>query len=221
MDLEDEIADEMGDDTDTDTETPADDDTEQTEEQAAEEQPAEEQEPDSRAIIEQRDREWERVTKYLAKNLGEIEQDDAVNYVECPVCRAFGTPGFVLPQPPPPEVLGVLHQWLGMRPNDEYRADDYSRECPKCDGLGETLTGSKVPGRDKLPCYDCQGDGWIAVGEERRKDRLVTPNGASFLATEAPAIGYAPPQLDSEVPPEVAALREQGYTVIAPFVHNP
>lgn len=175
-------------------------------------------EPDSEALIEERTKEWERVTKYLARNLGEIEGDDAIHYVECPVCRAFGTPGFVVPGPVPQEIHGVLYEWLNIRPNEEYRTDEYSKQCPHCDGLGEVLTGSKVAGRDKLPCIDCQGDGWIATGEQRRKDRLFASNGASHTAVEAPLEGYTPPSAPDDVPAEVAALRAAGYTVLPPFV---
>jgi len=174
-------------------------------------------EPDSLAANEERMKEWDRVTRYLAKNLGDIEGDDAINYLECPACRAFGTPGFVLPIPPPPEVHGALLAWLGMRPNDEYAKDNYSRECDECHGLGETLSGSKVAGRDKLVCYRCGGNGWVPVGDERGAGNALFTNGAASVESGAGA-GAAPSYMpDGTEPPEVAALRERGFVVIAPM----
>jgi hypothetical protein len=201
-----------------DTDTGEADDTEQDAPEADDDEGSDDGEPDSLAVAEERAKEWDRVSRYLAKNVGDIEGDDAIHKVECPCCRSQGTPGYLDPRiQADPEIIGPILSWFGMRPQDDYANDNYSRECDECHGLGETLSGSKVPGRDKLVCFRCKGNGWVPVGDERGAGLGLFGNGATSLtaAVDAtPAPSYMP---DGTEPPEVAALRERGYAVIPPL----
>jgi len=213
---EEQVADANEDGDHDDTAEPLDTD----DEEAAEEDTAPEPdgEPDSFALVEAHQKEWDRVRKYLAKNLGEIEGDNATHYLECPWCNGFGTPGFVLPEAPPVEVQAAMMSALNIRPPDEYQKDNYSRVCDSCNGLGETRSGSKVPGRELLVCFQCKGNGWVAVGDERGAGLGQFTNGVTSTAAASgatPAPSYFP---DGTEPPEVADLREKGYIVMPPVV---
>jgi hypothetical protein len=203
--------------TDPDGLEPAEPEEEPDEELEEEPEQAPE-EPEGYAETERRGKEWDRVAKYLAKNVGDIEGDDAIHKVECPVCRSQGTPGYLDPRVPAgPEIIGPVLAWFGMRSDSDYLKDNYSRECDECAGLGETLSGSKVSGRDKLVCFRCKGNGWIPVGDERGAGLGQFTNGPSSVAAAGDTIlapSYMP---DGTEPPEVASLRERGFVVIAPI----
>jgi hypothetical protein len=159
----------------------------------------------------------ERSRKYLAKNMGDVYGDEAVNYLECPFCNHFGTPGYLHLGPCPPTLIGLLYEYAQVRAPDEYIADIYSRVCERCNGLGSCASGSKVAGQERLSCIDCRGAGWIAVGDERRSGSMIVGNG--------PAPLYPPPASDATSdlggtgaePPEAEALRKRGYAVIPPM----
>src|SRR5215469_11761729 len=88
------------------------------EESVEEERGEEDTDPDALSLVVARDKEWDRVNRYLAKNLGDIEGDDAIHYHECFVCRSFGSPGFIRMEPLSPEVQVTLFDWLNLRPPD-------------------------------------------------------------------------------------------------------
>src|SRR5215469_2353011 len=211
---EDQVA-EANDDGDNDpTAEPLEDDDETA---AEEDAPDEPQEAATDDAAEAKGKEWDRVAKYLAKNVGDIEGDDAIYKVECPCCRSQGTPGYIDPRMgADPEIVGPVLAWFGMRSDDDYAKDNYSRECDECRGLGETLSGSKVAGRDKLVCFRCKGNGWVAVGDERGAGLGGFANGPTSAAASSgatPAPSYMP---DGTEPPEVTELREKGYIVMPP-----
>jgi len=211
---------EANDDGDHDDTAPELDDDDET---ASEETPDEEpQEPATDADAEAKGKEWDRVAKYLAKNVGDIEGDEAIYKVECPCCRSQGTPGYIDPRlAADPEIVGPVLTWFGMRADSDYAKDNYSRECDECHGLGETLSGSKVPGRDKLVCFACKGNGWVAVGDERGAGLGQFTNGITSSGTSSSgnvAASFMPTGTETA---EVAALREKGYIVMPPPVLNP
>ncbi len=84
-----------------------------------------------------------------------------------------------------------------MAPHVEYETRDDVAECGKCHGLGMMRTGSKVPLNELLPCPQCNGAGYSPVH-----------------AVSAPQLVQPGPA----VSPDVQRLRDQGYTVLDPFI---
>jgi hypothetical protein len=212
--IEEEIAEEMGQD-----EELAPDDEPETEEDDGDETEEDDEtldtdtDPDALSLGEFRDKEWQRVAKYLAKNLGEIEGEDATHYVECFVCRSFGTPGWVIPGPPPVEIVGTLHEWLGMRAPDEYLPDGHSIECDECGGLGQVRMPSKVVGQETMGCVKCGSLGWIGSDHFRGNFSSPPANGPQLIPESERGAGSYELVPEGPEPPEVAVLRSQGFMV--------
>lgn len=178
------------------------------------EAPVEAQEAGAR--MEEVGKQLDALNKTVATRLGRILGDDAIDLDPCPWCSYFNTPGHVFRGVLPNDLRTHIAHLIGERAPEDFEKDSYSRACDKCRGLGETLTGSKVPGRERLPCYDCSGNGWIAVGNERASTVLSRANGpASAVAPLGPADVAMQPAPTVE-PAEAAALRAQGYIVVPP-----
>lgn len=182
-----------------------------------ESEPEEDTEPSSLTMAMEREKEWDRVRRYLSKNFTEIEGDDAERYAECPYCNATGTPGYMALGPIPDELHGLTYQLLSMRPPADLKKDPYTLQCATCGGEAETQTGSRRAGQETIPCYDCQGKGWIANGPERAGGLMAVPNGPSAL--HAPPLDTSGPLFvpPANEPPEAAALRAQGYVLVPPM----
>ena len=71
-------------------------------------------------------------------------------------------------------------------------------------------TGSKVQGQTELACTHCSGFGW--TGPRRQSVPAVQATPALVAEGNGP-VGTEPLTPD---PPEVAALKRQGYTIIEP-----
>lgn len=184
-------------------------------------EPEPEPEPDqesqeSQARIDEVGKKLEGLQKHVTKRLGEILGDDATEIVPCPCCTAFGMPGWVWPIAPPDDVKAELYHYLGSFAPTDYKKDSYSRECEKCGGLGETLTGSKVPNMGTITCYDCKGMGWVPVGDERAGNRAPIPNLPNGNGLDSAEGQLLTPAAEITDTPEVAALKRQGYVVIPP-----
>jgi hypothetical protein len=213
-DLEQEIAEEMGDEAELETDDDGEqDDADDDEQEDTAAQATESAEPDALAIAVARDKEWDRVRKYLAKNLGDIEGDDATLYHECFVCNSFGSPGFIRTEPLSPEVVSTLHSWLGMRDATELRADQHSQECPECGGEGMVAMPSKVVGQTELPCTKCGALGWLGTDPQRGGFASPPGNGATAVIGSGAALGMPELEPEGPEPPEVAVLRGQGFMV--------
>jgi hypothetical protein len=159
----------------------------------------------------------DRARKYLAKNMGDVYGDTAAEYTECPFCNYFGTPGWLHVEPCPPTLLGTLYDYAQVRAPDEYIPDIYSRVCERCNGLGSCASGSKVAGQERLSCIECAGQGWIAVGDERRRPGMYVPNGPTPL-NPSPATDATGELAGAGTdPPEAEALRKRGWAVIPPM----
>lgn len=174
--------------------------------------------PDSQAQIEKMAKSLDMLSKHVAKRVGEILGEDANEFEECELCTYWGTPGWRHKGALPEAVEDGLRVAMGDHALAEFKGDEFSRACEKCNGLGYVLTGSKVNGQESLPCLKCKGLGWVAVGNERASGVFVTPNGpaAGQPAPLVPAVPAAPES------PEIIAAREllqhAGHMVIAPFV---
>lgn len=158
------------------------------------------------AQIEKNSKAMNRAAEAYVKKAIATLGDDLGGLQRCPLC-AEGWPGLRFPIMPEPEYLAATRVAIGLEPGDNLPKDNYSRVCQTCDGWGRVDTGSKVPAQASATCYDCQGKGWVAVGDER-KDGSITalppnPNGDSA----AERLGIA------GEPPEAQALRDLGFIV--------
>ena len=97
-----------------------------------------------------------------AKRIGEIFEDEATEFAQCPMCLT-GPAGFLLGNHFADEHKALILDALGAAPPADYKVSDFARECDKCGGLGQVITGSKVPGCDLTNCEQCSALGWVRV----------------------------------------------------------
>lgn len=160
-DIEQEIAEEMGDE-ETPDESGADGIPEDGDGGAAD-SPGDEAAPPprSQAEIDALTKKLEAEAARHEKRVAEIMGDDFALLVPSPV---DWTPGYIFNVPemhPQPEQVAALHALLGgAQPVELLPADD-AEPCPKCNALGEVLTGSRKPGQETKQCRHCTGAGWI------------------------------------------------------------
>lgn len=178
-------------------------------------EPASQQE--TLALLEERGKRFDTLSKHVAKRTGEILGEDATMATECPLCSYYGMPGWVPTVAPPEELQSALLHYAGLRAPSDYAKDGYSSACAKCNGLGEVLTGSQVVGQERLPCYDCQGKGWLAVGPERQAVFGARPNGATVTAQPLPVMDQAMQPEAVPEDPDAKRLRAEGYLVVPPI----
>jgi hypothetical protein len=146
-----------------------------------------------------------------AKRVSEIMADDAPDLIPCPVCMD-GIAGWVfLPEVAqlPPEAITRIRQLIGLPDLTTYDQAKFATQCPDCHGMGEVKTGSLVNGYEVTTCETCQKQGWV------RTTAYGTNGGAA--ANVAPIV-TGPMVAGPEQPdPEIAHLRERGFTVIPPM----
>lgn len=177
-----------------------------------------EEDPPEAAVSDESAKAIKRVRAYVEKNREAMLGEMADSFTDCLVCTYWQIPGLMPMTDCPPEIHAALLGWLGERPQDEYQRDGYSRECEACAGLGETLTGSKVMGQERLPCIPCKGMGWLAVGDERATGQMYAPPPSGLRSPEGELVTpptFLPAPDDT---PEIAALKAKGYLVMPPVI---
>lgn len=164
-------------------------------------------------VLDKLDREAERHRKRLT----EVLLEDALSLIPCELCNPR-TAGWVDMAAITPELRQRVRIMIGDREPRELREDPYSKRCDVCGGETVVLSGSKDSAQRELPCIDCGGKGWVAVGPERITGLRVVPppppapNGpAPVLPTLATA-----PELPAEQQYHVDILKAAGFAVIAP-----
>ncbi len=182
--------------------------------------PAEPQddEPSSLANVEAIGKKLDLLSKHVAKRMGEILGDDANEFEECEVCTFWGTPGWRHKGPLPSAVEDVLKVALGGHASAEYRPDEYSRECDRCNGLGVVLTGSKVLGQETLQCMKCHGMGWQPIGNERATGAFAYQNGPAAAPPPVLTPAAAAPPESPEIAAAKALLTGAGWMAFPPIV---
>jgi len=86
--------------------------------------------------------------RHVSKRITEILGDLAPEWEECELCNYWNTPGWRHKGPLPEAVEDALRVALGGHGIAEFKPDEFSRACEKCNGLGFVLTGSKVTGQE-------------------------------------------------------------------------
>lgn len=162
------------------------------------------------------EREIERVNRKLesearrhATNVLNIMGDDANVLEQCPLCLPL-IPGFRYPYPPQAEQLAAVKEAIGEPADPPLLNDAYSSLCVACAGWGAVATGSKVVGKNKVRCLDCNGLGYVPI-DTRREGVSLLGNGADPIVPQ-----FNQPLPDAPLPPEVEALRALGYIVVEP-----
>jgi hypothetical protein len=135
--------------------------------------------------------------------LAEILREDVLALVPCELCRPDLAGWVDRTQPIPDEVKARVRVQIGDREPENWQPDQYSRRCDTCAGLGEVLTGSQVHGQTTLPCYDCSGKGWTAIGDERRG--VVRPLAVPPASTSGSLPEPSAPSTLPAIPPEISA----------------
>lgn len=177
-------------------------------------EPAEDQ-SQGRALTEKeidaRGQKLERENVRHASRVAEIMADDAPNLIPCPVCMD-GIAGWVfLPevQALPPDAITRIRQLIGLPDLTTYAQATFAAQCPDCHGMGEVKTGSLVNGFEVTTCETCNKQGWV-------RTQAYNANGNPPLAAVPLVTG--PTVVGPEQPdPEIAHLRERGFTVIPPM----
>jgi hypothetical protein len=146
-----------------------------------------------------------------AQRVSQIMADDAPNLIPCPVCMD-GIAGWVfLPevQQLPPEAITRIRQLIGLPDLTTYQPAPFAMQCPDCAGMGEVKTGSLVNGFEVTICEMCKKQGWVRT----------SPFGSNgVVMVEPPTLVTGPTVAGPEQPdPEIAHLRERGFTVIPPM----
>lgn len=142
-------------------------------------------------------RKAERAINAQRKRLGEILGADAVAH-DCILCSGMG---FLPGLPPIGTKLVVAEDETGIgvvaeEPLDAqgYRTAADKAVCDECDGLGQVVTGSKVPHAILAGCSKCAGNGWVTVARDAGVNAYVPP---------APALPTLPPGMEpANMPPD-------------------
>lgn len=195
--------------------TDPDSDEQGPEEAALPDTPAPDESPDqgepglTEADVEKNSKAMNRAADTYIKKAIAVLGTDLAGMQTCPLC-AESWPGLRFPAMPNEPHLSAVRVAIGLEPGDQLPRDNYSRSCTACDGWGFTDSGSKVPGQTKLTCYDCQGRGWVPVGDERGSGSVTA------APTNTGNGGSGPVVFPSNDPPEVERLRQLGYIVVEP-----
>jgi hypothetical protein len=179
--------------------------------------PAPDTEPESQALMEEIGKKLDGVQRYVARKMSEILGEHANDFEVCDLCSYWNTPGWRHTGQLPAELIDQLLHVLGQRSPTDLREDRYSEACDRCNGEGVVLTGSKVPGQDRLSCVDCNGMGWVPVGTERTGRVLSLANGPTAQALGEASADVAMQPAPPTDTPEIRSLRDQGYVVIPPI----
>lgn len=148
-----------------------------------------------------------------AKRVAEIMGDEAVALDLCPLCEP-SIPGFVFAGAtgePRSQLHGALLAVLANPQAAEYREAKHRQRCDDCDGWGVVVSGSRVGAQETVPCARCNNLGHVATAPG---DGPVYLPPAQTAETNGGT--HEPAAAALHEPPEVAALRAQGYFVVAP-----
>lgn len=129
----------------------------------AEQEKPQESEPSSFALSEAQGKALDKESKSHLTKVKNVLGSQWENVITCPVCDPqLG--GFMydaqLTNPDTAE-RQVIRDLYAPAPSVTYVQDPDTRTCPKCEGEGETLTGSKNPRYLRKVCSMCKGFGYV------------------------------------------------------------
>ena len=123
-------------------------------------------EPEDTAVPPPTEKEIEQAQEKLAKEatrhanrLSEIMGEDAQTLATCPLCEPL-MPGFLWTEHITDDRRAASLEMLGASRMLDLKQDPDTEMCDVCNGYGETLTGSPVPGKEFKLCGKCSGNGY-------------------------------------------------------------
>ena len=184
--LEDEIAAEMG-----DEELEPYDETAETE---AEPEPEPEGEPELLAPSPADQQEtWDKAAASAQTWRRRVENlfgEDFEALTGCPLCPD-NLPGFIIPEALSPELRKQVIDYLQGQDAPEMTQEPGIEACDVCNGWGEALTGSKVPGKQTKLCSKCSGNGWTTNQDRQQWEQNAVLRGQAALAV-VPPVTFSP-----------------------------
>lgn len=151
----------------------------------------------------------EKETHRHTSRITEIMGDDATILVPCELCEP-NIPGWRWPVIAEGDAREPLYALVNGEQGTGYAEDDDAQACDRCNALGSTLTHSRVPGSELLPCGKCKAKGWTSEA-----DRLAWDS-AESAKTEAASFSQNVSQFPAQ-PPTSLARDTWGRTQGAPF----
>lgn len=123
----------------------------------------------------------ERSYKTYTRAVSNALEESANDLLPCPLCEG-AVPSFVNRHDAgqvDQETQGAVYAFLSMTPPTELRKSRLNEKCENCDGLGELLTGSRVPAWETKTCDECNGAGFTGPGNPKFSAPVerVEPNG--------------------------------------------
>lgn len=115
--------------------------------------------PDTESRLDELTSQLMRAAKNYGKRVADIFGDDWQGCMPCPLC-ATDFPGILTPAPRSDEVIAAVRPIIGLPDLSTFKEDRFARACDRCNGLGKTLTGSRVPSFATMQCNDCKGTGF-------------------------------------------------------------
>lgn len=115
--------------------------------------------PDTESMLDEVTKGLERAAKNYGKRVADVLGEDWHGLIPCPLC-SDPFPGLLTPAPPSEQTVQAVRPIIGLPDLSTYKEDRFARPCDRCNGLGKTLTGSKVPAYATMICNDCKGTGF-------------------------------------------------------------
>lgn len=170
----------------------------------------EQPEPPSRPLS---DKELEQAFKKLEgeqnrhnKRLSEIMGDDFSTMLVCELCEPT-IAGYRFNTPLSEEQRQMVAVAIGLAGDAAIKEDDEAVKCDRCDGMGVTRTGSKVPGAETRACTKCAAKGWTSASDRNTWD---STHQAAQVAVELREAGTITPEEPRTLPATDAWGRPQG-----------
>lgn len=125
-----------------------------------------------------------RATADYKATVAEIMGDDFAGLVESPL---DWIPGYLWNPAMVPVDEDTARATLELLNGDQPPQDDTTRRCPRCNGWGVLMTGSRADGKITRICARCEGGGWVAnVDDELAARRVDEPAETTPPALPAP-----------------------------------
>ena len=148
------------------------DDDEQGDEDETPESEQRETPPMSEKELEAAFKKLEAESQRHTSRISQIMGDDATTLEVCPLCIPT-MQGFYWPEQVPDAQRELVAVALGLHGDAAIQDDDEAEMCDRCNGMGETRTGSKVGGQTTRPCVKCKAKGFTLATDRAEYAALV------------------------------------------------
>lgn len=129
--------------------------------------------------LEEASKKLEQSAKTWRSRVETILGEAANDLVPCELCNPI-IPGFHFPaelEQPRDDQHARLLEVLRTPSAPEFQLATHVRRCGTCDGYGQVLSGSKVPGKERVTCPTCKGNGFQGQGDVPSQPQTQPGNG--------------------------------------------